>query len=408
VLPDLRGRYEDSSRSKSDTTFNEPKTATSTSSDRDLRTGDLSASWNLLDSAIGYVRAHQQADMALIVEERRRGVIHGLVNDTRRAYWRAVAATRAQQRMEPVLEDVRRALEQAQVRVDERIGAPLEALDYQRDLLVTLRELETRNRQLAEARTELAVLLNVHPSTELALAAASDAPGPPLAVETPLRTEDLELAALQNRSELRAEAYQLRANQREARVAILEMIPGLNFSPGVNYTSDSYKLHERWYDASVSVSWGLLGLVRGPRRRELVRSQIDLSKVRRLALSMAVISQVNVAMLRFEHARDDYGFASRLATINAAIAERLTAGAQAQTVGEARRVEGNVRSLLSSLQRDMAYAEMQAAFGVLVASIGVDPGAGALGETSLEALTRALAQVQSQWQPGDHGALPLR
>jgi len=405
LLPEVVSSYSAYMRNNSDSTFNRARTTTSISSDRHIRPADLTVSWNVLDFAIGYVRAHQQADLALMVEERRRSVIHSIVNDTRRAYWRAVAAERALARLGPMLGEVRVALDQAQVRVEERVGAPLDALTYQKDLLVTLRELETRSRQLVEARTELAVLLNVHPGDDFTLLDAAEDPAAPTFPELSLDVQELELAALHNRSELRSEAYQLRANQREARIAILEMIPGLSFSPGINYTSDSYKLHDSWYDASIGLSWNLMNLMRGPRRRELVESQIDVSKVRRLALSMAVISQVNIAKLRFDHARDDYLLTRRLASVNNQIADRLGAGAKARTVGQASRIQGEVRSFLSSLQRDMAYADMQSAFGALFASIGLDPLPGPVDAASIEALASAVAEVQARWAQGDHSAI---
>ena len=391
-------------RNNADSTFNEDKTLTSTSSDRDARTADLSVSWNVLDFAIGYVRAHQQADMALMVQERRRSVIHSIVNDTRRAYWRAVAAERALQGLEPMLRETHKALNQAQVRIDELVGAPLDALTYQQDLLLTIRELETRHRQLVEARTELAVLLNTHPGTPFTLADATVAPTAVMGLELPINTQDLELIALQNRSELRAEAYQLRLNQREAKVALLEMIPGLNFTTGINYTSDSFKVNSDWYDASLNLSWNIMNLFKGPTRQRLVETKTELSNVRRLALSMAVISQVNIAQLRFQHARADYELTNRLASVQDQIAQRLTAGTQAKTVGEARRIQGEVSALLSNLQRDMAYADMQSAFGSIFASIGADPLPTEVEDDSIEALSLAVGAVQDQWRQGHYAS----
>jgi outer membrane protein TolC len=145
LLPDVVASSGWTQRSRSDSTYNESKTSTSTSSDKKIRDSDLTVSWNVLDFAIGYMRAHQQADMALIVKERRRQVIHNVINDTRSAYWRAAAAERALVQFKPVLEKVRTALSRSETQVRERVGAPLDALTYQEDLLLTLRELETRH-----------------------------------------------------------------------------------------------------------------------------------------------------------------------------------------------------------------------------------------------------------------------
>ena len=405
LLPNVVAQAGWSTRNNADTTYNEDQTATSTSSDRRVRDNDLSVSWNVLDFAIGYMRANQQADLALIVAERRRQVIHNVVNDTRSAYWRAAAAERALKQFEPVLGRVRGALVRAETQVEERVGTPLDALSYQQDLLLTLRELETRRRQLVEARTELAVLMNIHPDSEFTVQAAVDTGRtlPELAMDG----EALELEALRNRSELRSEAYQLRINQRDSKIAILQMVPGLNFTAGINHTSDSYKVNSKWYDGSLNLSWNLMQVMRAPANMKLADSQIELSEIRRLALSMAVISQVNIARLRFAHARSDYELSGQIAEVQDQIFESISASNAANTVGEAQAIRAEVRALLSNLQHDMAYADLQASYGRLFASIGADPLPGDVADDSLASLSAAIGGVLVRWDKGEYDAPAL-
>ncbi|MDP2699737.1 TolC family protein [Thalassospira sp.] len=402
LLPNVVAQTGWSTRNNADTTYNEAKTSTSTSSDRTVRDSDLSVSWNVLDFAIGYMRANQQADLALIVAERRRQVIHNVVNDTRSAYWRAAAAERALVQFEPVLDRVREALTRAETQVSERIGAPLDALSYQEDLLLTLRELETRRRQLVEARTELAVLMNIHPDSDFSVQAAvdTDRPVPELAMDG----ETLELEALRNRSELRSEAYQLRINQRDSKIAILQMVPGLNFSAGINHTTDSYKVNSKWYDGSLNLSWNLMQIMRAPANMKLADSQIELSEVRRLALSMAVISQVNIARLRFAHAQSDYELTGQIADVQDQIFDRVSASNAANTVGDAQAIRAEVRALLSNLQRDMAYADLQASYGRLFATIGADPLPGDVADDTISSLSAAIGDVLARWDHGEYDA----
>ncbi len=403
LLPDVVASSGWTRRSKQDATYNEDKTSTSTSSDKNVRDSDLTVSWNVLDFAIGYMRANQQADMALIVKERRRQVIHNVINDTRSAYWRAAAAERALTQFEPVLEEVRQALSRADTQVRERVGAPLDALSYQEDLLLTLRELETRRRQLIEARTELAVLMNIHPDSEFTLQAATETDREPLPVikET---AETLELEALKNRSELRSEAYQMRINQQEAKIAIVQMVPGLNFSAGINHTTDSYKVNSKWYEGAINLSWNLMQVFKAPANMRLADSQIELSEVRRLALSMAVISQVNIAQLRFAHSKRDFELAERIAEVQGNIARTIDASQSANTVGEAQSIRADVRALLSNLQRDMAYADLQASYGRLFASIGADPFPSEIPDESVDSLAKAVGEVLARWNRGEFDA----
>ena len=64
----------------------------STSSDKALRNADLGFSWNVLDFGVSYYQAQQQADRALIMKERRRKVVHSLMQQVRQAYWLAYGA----------------------------------------------------------------------------------------------------------------------------------------------------------------------------------------------------------------------------------------------------------------------------------------------------------------------------
>nr|WP_252317224.1 TolC family protein [Candidatus Symbiopectobacterium sp. PLON1] len=66
----------------------------STSQDRDRDVADLTMVWNVLDFDVSYVTAQQKSDQRWIAEERKRKVVHTILQDVRSAYWRAVAAER--------------------------------------------------------------------------------------------------------------------------------------------------------------------------------------------------------------------------------------------------------------------------------------------------------------------------
>jgi outer membrane protein TolC len=61
------------------------------STDREATLYSLSFSWSLLDFGQSYYAARQNADRALIAEERRRKALHNLVQEVRTAYWRVAA-----------------------------------------------------------------------------------------------------------------------------------------------------------------------------------------------------------------------------------------------------------------------------------------------------------------------------
>ena len=89
-----------------------------TSSDKNVVSGNLALSWDVLDFGLSFVRAQQAADNVMIAEEERRRIAVRLVQDVRSAYWRAISAERVLARVKFLDESVNTALERAQQIVD--------------------------------------------------------------------------------------------------------------------------------------------------------------------------------------------------------------------------------------------------------------------------------------------------
>lgn len=402
LLPSVAANAGYDQRSHSDSTFNQTKTATSTTSDRTVKTADLTISWNILDFGVSYIRAKQQADIALITEERRRQVVHNVMKDTREAYWSAAAAERALRQWQPLLESVNDALSDAKTQVAAQVDG-MNALVYQRTLLETLRQLENLRREMVAARTRLAVLMNVHPDSEFSIAdAEGPAPVDPISVQ--FNSEAIEVAALRNRSEVRSAAYQHRINREEARVALLRMLPGIDLSSGLNYTTDSFKANQRWFDASMALTWNVLNLISGPANIELAETTQELSRVRRLALSMAVIAQVNVSQLRYASAIRDFTLANEIAEVENEIQRQVTRASEANSASPQDVIEVDVRAALANFRRDQAYAAMQSAFGDVIAATGADPLIEPAEDGGIMVLAGAIGKALEKWEQGEFAA----
>ncbi|WP_343869251.1 TolC family protein, partial [Caenispirillum bisanense] len=372
-----------------------------TSDEKAFGTANLVVSWNVLDFGISYIRARQQADQSLIVSERRRQVVQNVVQDVRAAYWRAAAAAadRALKRLDPLLADVQAAVADAEAAVTQRVGPQLDALEYQRSMLEAERQLKALRSQMQQARTELATLMNLRPGTPFEISAAL-APTPGEVPSLPAALDTLELTALANRSEVRGEAYQLRINENESWVALLRMLPGLELTSSLDYSANKYLLNNAWASGGMELTWNLLNLFSGPRAMALAESQEKLSAVRRHALSMAVLSQVNIANLAYRTAVEDYALAERIASVETRIRDQLEAGGAAQQQGRRAVVRGRIGAALAELRRDMAYADMQAAWGRMFATIGADPLPEELTGGDVPTVANAVAQTFARWQAG--------
>lgn len=405
LLPDLvadagytmRSTY-DASVSKNLTTGSTGIEPT-TSDDKSSGTSELGLSWNILDFGIGYIRSKQQEDYGHIVEERRRQVVHNIAQDVRSAYWRAVAAERTLLHLNPLLERVRAALRDAEQMEKERVGSRIDSLSYQRSLLEALRQLEDVKIQMQQAQTELAVLMNLPPGSTFSLAAAQ-APTPQEPLQVSIPVNQLELAALYNRSELRSEAYQLRINANEGRVALLQMLPGLSFDAGYNYSSNSFLMSQAWASGGAQISWNLMNILSGPANMRLAEAKEDLSKIRRLALSMAVISQTNIAKMAFESSVYTFNLSQRLANVESRIHQQRQAELQAYRGGSMEVIRADMGALLANLRRDMAYADMQSAYGRMFATVGAEPLPSSVSSYDVTAIADAISQRFTEWQNG--------
>jgi outer membrane protein TolC len=398
LLPQVTADAGYSYRSNDDGTQTVPGGTPSITTERVHNTAGLSATWNVLDFGISYIRAKQQTDLSLIVEERRRQVVHNIVKDVRAAFWRVVAAERSLPRLEKLLDRVRGAQKNSEKLLAEGLGNPVEHLAYQKDLLDTLAQLEVSRRDLTAAKTNLAALMNLHPGTRYTVTVDDAMIGDSLSF--PLSIEAVEDAALFNRTEMRGEAYQARVYAQESKIAVLRMLPGISFSGGLKYDDDHYLLNSNWGTMGVSLAWNLLNVVKLPASLDLAEKQEELSNVRRMALSMAVISQAHVAGLKYASSAKEYSLARKRFEVEDRLRAQSAAAKYAQRGGELAEIQSEVRSLEARLRRDLAYANVQEAYGGIIASMGVDPLPPTMAGDSLEAVKKELARTFKDWRDG--------
>lgn len=335
-------------------------------SDKNPKNADLQLVFNVLDFGISYVNAQQASDRRFVAEEARRKSLQRLVHDVRSVYWRAAAAQR-------VAEDVNaltQALEQENVRTS-LSGNSVADLAEQRKLLQALQKLNALKKEVLTSKAELAALMNLPPATAFSLDI-------PKGMDTPRVVNefgqiDLEHFALVNRPELRIGDYQARLAKREAKKEILRIFPGIEFSAGMNYDSNSYMKNKSWADAGMGVTWNLLGLFSRPQAIRTAKDKENLELLRRQALTVAVISQVNVSYLQLRQAADAFGVTDSLGAVTDKLWQK-TFAEKTQTPEERRAaVLQAVDVLTTHLERDLAYADYKTAESGLFMALGVDP-----------------------------------
>ncbi|MCP1481586.1 Outer membrane protein TolC [Pseudomonas sp. NFPP07] len=369
----------------------------STSQDRDRRVADLTMVWNVLDFGVSYINAKQQGDQRLIVQERRRKVINTIVQDVRSAYWRAVAAERLLKQIDSLMGRVEQARDNSQSMSQQRIGDPVQALAYQRSLIEATRQLEEQRRALSLAKTELATLINLPMTTHLTLATSDDYPVPELKVDM----ARLEHEALTSRPELREQDYQSRISAAETRKAMLRLLPGLEFSAGGHYDSNSFLVNDKWADYGVKVTWNLFNVLSAPAAIDTAKAGEDVAAARRQAMSIAVLAQVYVANANYRDALRQFKTSQELADIDGQIVGQLRNRYQANSIGELDLIQGELNTLQADLRRDLAYADLRNAYGQIFASAGLDPLPDEVQSTQVQSIATALASREADWAAGN-------
>ncbi|SDI85156.1 Outer membrane protein TolC [Pseudomonas flavescens] len=361
----------------------------STSSDRSSRDASLRLSWNVLDFGVSYFSAKAQANKVLAAEEARRKVVADIVQQVREAYWQAASAERLQPELQRALSDARGALEQARQTERQRLVAPLESLRYQKSLLEMIRQLEVVEGELAVSKARLASLMNLPPATAFSLVLPNESSyaQPPLAYNL----ADLEVTSMTQRPEIRSESYQARNAVLETRAAMLKLLPGANLFVGANYDSNSYLVNDNWADAGLQVSWNLFNVLAYPAIRKTGDARLQVAELRRQAMRMAVLTQVNVAWREYERSSQVFARSNELQQVQRGILRQSESAFSSQAQSRLERVRTATETVLATRTRDRAFAELQVAHGAVYQAAGLDPLPERIAGSSVAELTQAIA-----------------
>lgn len=361
----------------------------STSQERQRELADAVFYWNLLDFGVSYVTAKQRYDEVYIAEERRRKVVQNIIHDVIEAYWRAWSAQNLMGRMEALIKQTDEAIEDSKQLVQSGSQPKEQSLEYQRALMEVRTQLWEMRERMALSRTRLGTLINLRPGTEYVLHAPRVQELPPFFQKN---LQDLEQEALLNRPELREEDYRLRISRGDVKKAMLRMFPGIEITAGGHYDSNIFLFNQSWADGLVQVSWNIFNALRGMEGKRLRESQVALADTRRMALSMAVMTQVRLAAQRYDLARARYTSLRELAEVNTELLELAEGSTATKTRFD--RIQVQAVSVASAMRSSLAYAEVQAAVSRVLNSIGVDPLPQEVSSHELGPLTEA---IEDHW-----------
>ena len=347
-------------------------TAPSSSEDATRRTGDLTMSWNLVDFGIALLRSDQEDSRVSLAIEKRRRAVHLLVQDVQAAYWKSVINEFASKKYQTLESKLVSSVQDAETAERSKVGDPMQMLAHQRAIVDTMRQIAELQRQTAAARAELAGLMGAPSPTSFQLVELEDAAE--LSAADPIHSvATMEEIALANRPELKSEAAQFKIDVGDVRTEMLKSLPGIGPYLGGHFDSNSFLIYNSWADAGIKMAWNLVDLLSAPKRIDQAKAVAETTRARRLAVAMAVLTQVHVSEIQYRHALKEYRLTEQMAAIDRRITGLSAKSREAGSGSPMEAIKAEASFMLSTLRRFIIYSDLQAARARMNTAMGLDP-----------------------------------
>ena len=339
----------------------------STSRDRDVIEQDVGFSWSVLDFGLSYIRAGQSSDRYLISKELERKAASNIKRDVVRAYWNALSADKLIKRYDPLLIKVNKALNDSQKIEELLLQKPMDALLYQKELLDIQRALQSQKQSFINAKIELKSLMGLLPNEKITLV-ETDLP----LNELNMKLDDMEAYALVYRSELMENRYEERISIAETKAGMRSLLPGLNFNAAWTSSSNDYLMNKSNFEYGSSIGANLLNVFRAPKLEKINKKNTEIIKEQRLALSMAVLSQVHISNIEYQMALEEYETAERYFEVSKKITEQVRNAQKIARFGELELIREEASLLVAELRKDIAFSKVQFSIAQVFTSVGID------------------------------------
>jgi hypothetical protein len=120
--------------------------------------------------------------------------------------------------------------------------------------------------------------------------------------------------------------------------------------------------------------------------------------MRRMALSMAVLTQVRVGVQRYALSRMEFGVAEESLRVDEELLKYARSAARTSFDSELEVIRAEARALLSRYQQHAAYSNAQAAWGRVYNSVGLDVMPETIASHDIKTLAAAIDTTLRQWQ----------
>ena len=339
----------------------------STSRERDINSQDIGFTWNALDFGLSYIRAGQDSNRYLISEEMERKAEHNITREAIKFYWNTLSADKLIKKYDPLLIEVDKALNDSQKIEELLLTKPMDALLYQKELLDIQRALQTQKQMFIDSRIQLATLMGLLPNQKFKVVKTKD----PLTI-LDMSIKGMEEYALIHRPELKKSHYDEAISIQETKASMTSLLPGLNFNAAWTHSSNDHLMNKTNFEYGSVMGANLLNVFMYPKIKEINQMNTEIIKEKRLALSMAVLSQVHLANIDYSLALEEYDTAQRYYQVSKKITEQIKNAQKIARFGNLELIREQASLLVAELRHDLAYTKLQYAVGEIYTSVGID------------------------------------
>ncbi|WP_157966683.1 TolC family protein, partial [Fastidiosibacter lacustris] len=356
--------------------------------------------WSLLDLGLSYTRAQQQASRVMIAEEERRKITQQLIQEVISAYWKAWTAQTMVAEVTQFKEKAELALKRSKEATEKKANTPQIELDYQQVLIKAIRKINQLKAQIVDAKANLTRLMNAEPNSNFEL---SD-PGTNLMTLPNIspQFEKMDTLALIYRPELRQASYQAEIAKKGIQAAIINMLPGIDFSFGYNTTNNEFMKNQYWLGGNIGTSLNLIQTVlSGPYAINLANQTHSFEQLKQIAATITVLTQVRIAYSNYLLWQEDANYALQESKVSMALFEHAKKLEQANQGNEQITIRRGIEAISAQFDKDVTLARAHDALSKLYQSIGLDIMPTQVRELPLDQLQQKVEEVlkaQSQGQ----------
>lgn len=344
-----------------------PPAPPSISLDRNISQYTFNLVYNLLDFGLAYYKSREENNNTWIKVMEYERVRQNLVLEVHKQYWKAIAAKIGVDKGKVILEKSRREIEAFQEQKQLRTLSLFLLWRAQDRLLRLQKQVYYYEKEYHTALFALGLLMAIPSCTEFELAPPDFAVLPEELGE-PCNFVEL---ALRQRPELYGIDFQESIAVDQARSAILEMLPSLEGTLGLNYNSNSFLIFNHWLSIGYRSIWNLLSIPRHYAEKKTACWRRELAIQTRLNQTVGIMSQVFLSMILYKDNLEEFHLASEINETNVELYSAASAEYEVGKISHPDLLEFESQSYQAEIEAIQSYANSRVALEQINNSIGI-------------------------------------